>query len=98
MARAVYRNADIYILDDPLSAVDAHIGALIFSQCIQEYLKDKVVLLVTHQLQYLSKGDSTIHVMDNGTVTTVGSFDELKTQFPDIVALADLDDDSDSKK
>jgi ATP-binding cassette subfamily C (CFTR/MRP) protein 4 len=51
LARAVYRDADIYLLDDPLSAVDAHVGRHLFDNCIKTYLKDKLVILVTHQLQ-----------------------------------------------
>lgn len=51
MARAVYSNKDIYLLDDPLSAVDIHIGRHIFSECILKQLKGKTVLFVTHQLQ-----------------------------------------------
>ena len=48
LARAVYSNADIYLLDDPLSAVDPEVANKIFHQCISGYLKDKIVVLVTH--------------------------------------------------
>ena len=48
LARACYSNADIYLLDDPLSAVDPPVAKKIFSQCIRGYLKEKAVLLVTH--------------------------------------------------
>ena len=50
LARAVYADADIYLLDDPLSAVDPEVGNKIFTECIQQHLKDKIVILVTHQL------------------------------------------------
>lgn len=60
LARAVYRQADIYILDDPLSSVDAHIGNFIFEECISTYLSGKTRVLVTHQLQYLK---DTQHVV-----------------------------------
>ncbi len=48
LARAVYSNADIYLLDDPLSAVDPQVAEKLFKQCICNYLKDKSVVLVTH--------------------------------------------------
>lgn len=51
LARCVYKNTDIVLLDDPLSAVDQQVGKHIFTQCIKEYYKDKTVLFVTHQLQ-----------------------------------------------
>ena len=51
LARALYANRDIYLLDDPLSAVDVLVGEHIFKHCIQEALAEKSVLFVTHQLQ-----------------------------------------------
>lgn len=53
LARAVYSNRDIILLDDPLSAVDAHVGKHIFEKCIKKELKGKSVILVTHQLQVI---------------------------------------------
>ncbi len=58
LARAVYNNADIYLLDDPLSAVDAHVGEHIFHQCIHgQVLAGKTRLLVTHHLHVLPQCD-----------------------------------------
>lgn len=50
LARAVYAQADVYLLDDVLSAVDAHVGEHIFKHCIRGMLRDKAVILVTHQV------------------------------------------------
>jgi ATP-binding cassette subfamily C (CFTR/MRP) protein 4 len=56
----VYKDADIYLLDDPLSAVDAHVGRHLFDDCIKNFLRTKCVLLVTHQLQYLTQANKII--------------------------------------
>uniref|UniRef100_A0A6I8NNY7 ATP-binding cassette sub-family C member 5 n=1 Tax=Ornithorhynchus anatinus TaxID=9258 RepID=A0A6I8NNY7_ORNAN len=57
LARALYSDRSIYILDDPLSALDAHVGNHIFNSAIRKHLKSKTVLFVTHQLQVNSKKD-----------------------------------------
>jgi len=56
-ARALYSKADIFILDDLLSAVDAHVGAFLFSISIKEYLKSKTVILITHSLYHVKHTD-----------------------------------------
>ncbi|XP_055309579.1 probable multidrug resistance-associated protein lethal(2)03659 isoform X2 [Sitodiplosis mosellana] len=71
LARAIYRHADIYLLDDPLSAVDSVVGKHIFDNCIKEFLKDKICILVTHQEQYL-KASNHIVLMDMGRVQVQG--------------------------
>nr|CAH7729851.1 unnamed protein product [Callosobruchus chinensis] len=76
LARAVYKEADIYLLDDPLSAVDTHVGRELFENCISGYLKDKIVVLVTHQLQYLQNLEHVLY-LENGNPKQ-GSFRELK--------------------
>lgn len=60
LARCLYVDADIYLLDDPLSAVDTHVGYQIFDQAINGFLKDKIRVLVTHQIQYLKDVDQII--------------------------------------
>lgn len=77
LARAIYRQADIYLLDDPLSAVDSHVGRHLFDNCIKNFLKDKIVILVTHQLQYLPAVDQIV-LIDNGQVQAVGTFESLR--------------------
>lgn len=66
LARAVYRQADVYLLDDPLSAVDTHVGKHLFDKCIIKHLKGKTRILVTHQLQYLKKADLIVVLNEVG--------------------------------
>lgn len=57
LARAVYSDADVYLMDDCLSAVDAHVGRHIFEECFKRMLAGKTRLIATHQLQYLPQAD-----------------------------------------
>ena len=77
LARAVYSDADIYLLDDPLSAVDIKVGRRLFDACIVGHLSGRIRLLVTHQLQYL-KEVHNIAVMENGSIIHQGGYMELK--------------------
>ncbi|KAL5866239.1 hypothetical protein ACOSQ3_003753 [Xanthoceras sorbifolium] len=79
IARAVYQDADIYLLDDPFSAVDAHTGTQLFEECLMGMLKDKTVIYVTHQVEFLPAAD-LILVMQNGRIAQAGRFDELLEQ------------------
>lgn len=81
MARAIYRNADIYILDDPLSAVDTHVSNHLFTQCLETYLKNKTVILVTHQLQYVKSADSIV-LIENKKLTQYPSFSDFLDNCP----------------
>jgi len=76
LARAVYSNCGVYLLDDTLSAVDAHVGRHIFEKCIRGILKDKTVVLVTHNLHYLAAADQVI-LIENGHVIHSGSYAAL---------------------
>ncbi|XP_054062411.1 ATP-binding cassette sub-family C member 5 isoform X5 [Rissa tridactyla] len=76
LARALYSDRSIYILDDPLSALDAHVGNHIFNSAIRKHLKSKTVLFITHQLQYLVDCDEVIF-MKEGCITERGSHEEL---------------------
>ncbi|XP_025836971.1 probable multidrug resistance-associated protein lethal(2)03659 [Agrilus planipennis] len=76
LARAVYRQADIYLFDDPLSAVDAHVGKELFEGCIVNYLSNKTRILVTHQTQFLKKADLIV-ILNNGVIENIGRYDEL---------------------
>ncbi|XP_027351866.1 ABC transporter C family member 14-like [Abrus precatorius] len=76
LARAVYHDCDIYLLDDVFSAVDAQTGSYIFKECIMGALKNKTILLVTHQVDFLHNVDS-IMVMRDGRIVQNGKYDEL---------------------
>ncbi|XP_078368623.1 ATP-binding cassette sub-family C member 4-like isoform X2 [Oculina patagonica] len=79
LARAVYSDADIYLLDDPLSAVDTKVGRKLYESSILDYLSGRIRLLVTHQLQYL-KDVARIIVMENGSFSHQGGYTELTEQ------------------
>lgn len=89
LARAVYRKADIYLLDDPLSAVDTHVGKHIFEQCVKRFLKDKACVLVTHQLQYLQDVQHIV-LMNMGAMEAQGTYRTLEAAntFPLLASLA----------
>ncbi|XP_033742889.1 multidrug resistance-associated protein 5-like isoform X2 [Pecten maximus] len=76
LARAVYSKSDVYLLDDPLSAVDVHVGRHLFHKCIRSTLKGKTVILVTHQLQYLRHCDEIV-VIEEGKIAERGHHDDL---------------------
>ncbi|XP_043841698.1 ATP-binding cassette sub-family C member 2 [Dromiciops gliroides] len=78
LARAVYSNSDIYILDDPLSAVDAHVGKHLFNKVIgpNGLLKNKTRLLVTHGIHFLPYVDEVV-VLVNGKIVEKGSYSTL---------------------
>lgn len=76
LARATYYNADILLLDDPLSAVDAHVGKHLFEKCICTALAGKTRVLVTHQLHVLPKVDYIL-VMKDGEIAEEGTFAQL---------------------
>ncbi|CAG2058205.1 unnamed protein product [Timema podura] len=78
LARAIYKEADVYILDDPLSAVDTHVGEQLFEDCISSYLANKTRILVTHQLQYI-KSSHNIILLKNGFIEMQGTFEYFQT-------------------
>ena len=89
VARAVYSNRALYLLDDPLSAVDAHVGKHMFDKVFgpQGLLRHKTRVLVTHGVSYLPQVDNII-VMKEGRITESGSYRELldrKGEFADFL-------------
>ncbi|XP_064609513.1 ATP-binding cassette sub-family C member 5-like [Liolophura sinensis] len=79
LARALYSDRDIYLLDDPFSALDVTVGQQVFTRCIKQGLREKTVILTTHQLQYLQDCDLVIY-LENGTVSEMGTHAELMEQ------------------
>lgn len=82
LARTVYSDANLVILDDPLSAVDAHVGKSIMHNCIQGHLvqSKKTVVLVTHQLQYLHCATKILVLNRQGVQVFYGGYEELKKE------------------
>ncbi|XP_059143447.1 multidrug resistance-associated protein 1-like isoform X2 [Physella acuta] len=78
LARAVYSDAETYLFDDPLSAVDSHVGKHIFKEVLSHrgILKNKTRVLVTHGIQWLPMVDHII-VVTNGEISEEGSYDTL---------------------
>lgn len=79
IARAAYSDADIFLLDDPLSAVDAHVGLHLLERCIRGSMAGKTRILVTHQLPVLPYADR-IFCMEQGKIVTQGTYQELLSQ------------------
>ncbi|TKY52529.1 ABC transporter C family member 4 [Spatholobus suberectus] len=86
LARAVYQDSDIYLLDDVFSAVDAHTGTEIFKECVRGTLKGKTIILVTHQVDFLHNVDLIV-VMRDGTIVQSGKYDDLLDSGLDFSAL-----------
>ncbi|KAB0372816.1 hypothetical protein FD755_015569 [Muntiacus reevesi] len=82
----MYQDADIYLLDDPLSAVDAGVSRHLFEQCIRQALKEKITILVTHQLQYL-KYANQILILKHGIMVERGTYSEFLKSGIDIFSL-----------
>lgn len=76
LARAMYSDADIVLLDDPLSAVDPEVANAIFNECKNGILKDKIVILVTHQLQFIEQCEKIL-LLKEGKVVKLGNYEEI---------------------
>lgn len=98
LARAVYRDSDVILLDDVLSAVDARVGKHIMKNCFLGLLKDRTRILATHQLSLIGSADRVVFLNGDGTIS-VGTFDELKASCPAFNSLmafnSELKDDED---
>uniref|UniRef100_A0A1A7XY85 ATP-binding cassette sub-family C member 10 n=1 Tax=Iconisemion striatum TaxID=60296 RepID=A0A1A7XY85_9TELE len=76
LARAVYMNKDIYLLDDPLAAVDTDVAEHLMKKCIMELLKGKTRILCTHRIEFVDKADMMV-LMENGTIIKTGTPAEI---------------------
>ena len=98
LARAIYAKADLYILDDPLAAVDPEVAAKIYRNCVQGILKSKTRILITHQYQFLTDADNILY-LDGGKQLEFGTFDKVmsyESQF--IQSLSTASDEKDKQK
>ncbi|KAL5477508.1 hypothetical protein EMCRGX_G024318 [Ephydatia muelleri] len=77
LARAIYQRAELYLLDDPLSAVDTVVARHIFEKCIRGLLKDSLVVLVTHQLQFAEQAHMVL-AMNHGVVEAHGTIEDMQ--------------------
>lgn len=77
LARAVYSDPDIVLLDDPLSALDAVVKKKVFKQVLNGLLRDKTRILVTHAVEYIHLADRIV-LMKDGMISAIGTPDELK--------------------
>lgn len=87
LARALYSRSDIYLLDDPLSAVDSKVARHLFENAIRsDLLKDKIVILVTHHISFAKESDRIL-VFDEGKIVADGKFEQLKSKNIDLLNL-----------
>ncbi|XP_035377481.1 multidrug resistance-associated protein 5 isoform X1 [Electrophorus electricus] len=86
LARALYSDRPILLLDDPLSAVDAHVGTHLFHSAICRAAGEKTVIFVTHQLQYLEECDEVV-MMKDGQVVEHGTHAQLLSRGHDYATL-----------
>ncbi|XP_022111266.1 multidrug resistance-associated protein 4-like [Acanthaster planci] len=96
LARALYDDADIYLLDDPLSAVDSEVGRHIFDKCVMGYLANKARILVTHQLQFLSTANNIL-VLKEGHMEAFGPLSDLHQKGIDFASLMKQDEEEDEE-
>ena len=90
LARCLYKDADLYLLDDPLASVDSKVGNKIFKKAFNKYLKNKARILVTNELNNLSTVNKVIY-MEQGRIIFIGSFNDFNKTY----GVTDINADSD---
>uniref|UniRef100_A0A670I632 Multidrug resistance-associated protein 4 n=1 Tax=Podarcis muralis TaxID=64176 RepID=A0A670I632_PODMU len=94
LARAVYQDAEIYLLDDPLSAVDAEVSRHLFEKCICQALHKKVTILVTHQMQYLRSANQIL-ILKEGKEVGKGTYSDFLRSGIDFASFLKKPEDDD---
>ncbi|XP_013177157.1 PREDICTED: probable multidrug resistance-associated protein lethal(2)03659 isoform X1 [Papilio xuthus] len=89
LARCVYQQADLYLLDDPLAAVDAKVAQAIYEECVRGFLRDRAVVLVTHHVQYARHADN-VCVMRDARIVAQGTYQELKSGVAEFEKLKEM--------
>ena len=77
LARAVYKLPDIILLDDPISALDAHVRKAIFHEVFQGIMREKTRILITHAVDFVHLADKIV-IMDEGKIDAAGTFEDLQ--------------------
>ncbi|RZB38623.1 ABC membrane domain containing protein, partial [Asbolus verrucosus] len=93
LARAVYKESDIYLLDDCLSALDAHVSDFIFKECIMKFLRNKLVILVSHNTKHVKDVENVV-VLHHGTVKSFAKSSEIS----EIELLDDIKEDEEKNE
>ncbi len=83
LARALYFDADIYLLDDPISAVDSKVAKKIYENTILKMKGDKTIILVTHQISYMYGCDKVV-IMEDGRVAEYDEPDNLREKLNEL--------------
>ncbi|KAF8976440.1 hypothetical protein BGZ46_008260 [Entomortierella lignicola] len=86
LARSVYFDAGLVVMDDPISAVDAHVGKRLWKDCILGELQGKTRIIATHQLYVLPDVNYVI-CMKDGKISTQGTYQELLTKNSEFMEL-----------
>ncbi|MFE6764958.1 ATP-binding cassette domain-containing protein [Streptomyces sp. NPDC057689] len=90
LARAAYEDADVYLVDDPTSAVDDTVAVRIMNALFSELLAGRTRIVATHRLDLARRADRVI-VLDGGRVAAVGAFDEIQARMPELLPEAHAD-------
>lgn len=97
LARAVYKKSEVYLLDDPLHALDPHVQEYIYQNCIKGFLQDHHCVLVTHNLKHKNDADRLI-ILKEGTIKFDGKSTEVREEVIQEIIGTGLDDNGGDRK